>query len=50
MFEEFIRNARADIYNIMCSIDKQEKQIHHNMMMEVAVVVVHHHQIQQQKH
>ena len=24
VFEEFIRNTRTDIYNIMCSIDEHE--------------------------
>ena len=26
VFEEFIRNARTDIYNLMCSIDAHEKK------------------------
>ena len=26
VFEEYIRNARTKIYNIMCSIDVNEKQ------------------------
>ena len=26
MFEGFIKNARAEIYNIMCSIDVHEKK------------------------
>ena len=26
VFEVFIRNARTDIYNIMCSIDEHEKE------------------------
>ena len=26
VFEEFIRNARNDRYNLMCSIDAHEKQ------------------------
>ena len=49
MFEEFIRNARTDRYDIMCSIDAHEK-IHWYMMIEAAVVVIQLHQIQQQKH
>ena len=35
VFEEFIRNARTDRYNIMCSIGAHEKKIHWNMMMVV---------------
>ena len=33
LFEEFIRNARTDRYNLMCSIDAHEKIIHQNMMI-----------------
>ena len=50
VFEGFIRNARTDIYNIMCYIDAHKKLIHQNMIMEAAVVVIHYHQIQKQKH
>ena len=38
-FEELIRYARTDRYNIMCSIDAHGK-IYQNMMMEAAVVVI----------
>ena len=51
VFEGFIRNARTNRYNIMCSIDAHEKLIHQNMiMMESDVVVIHYYQIQQKKH
>ena len=50
IFEGFIINARTKTYNIMCSIDAQEKLIRQNMMMEEEVVVIHCHQIQQQKY
>ena len=49
MFEEFIRNARTDIYILMCSIDAHEKN-NHGTMMEAAVLVIQYHKIQQQKH
>ena len=45
VFEGFIRNARTDRYNIMCSIDAHLKLIHQNMMMEAAVVFIHYHHI-----
>ena len=40
VFEEFIRNAITDKYNLMCSIDAHEKKNHQNIMMEEAVVVI----------
>ena len=39
--EEFIRNARTERYDIMCSIDEHEQIIHQNMMMEATLVVIH---------
>ena len=50
LFEVFIINERTDRYNIMCSIDANEKLIHKNIIMESVVVVIHYHQIQQQNH
>ena len=47
VFEEFIRNERTDIYNLMCSINSHEKIIHQNMMMETVVVFIQYHYIQQ---
>ena len=43
--ENFVRNARTDIYNIMCSIDAHAKIIHHEIMMETVVVVIHYYKI-----
>ena len=50
MFEEFIRNARTNRYNIMCAIDAHKNIKEQNVMMEAAVVVINYHQIKQQKH
>ena len=43
VFEAFIRNARTDRYNLVCSIDAHEEIIHQKIMVEAAVVVFQHH-------
>ena len=40
VLEEFIINARTDIYNLMFYLDAHEKIFYHNTMMEAAVVVI----------
>ena len=51
VFEGFIRNARTDRYNIMCSIDEHEKE-HQSYFDDGSRGGggFHYHQIQQQKH
>ena len=45
LFEVFIRNARTDRYNIMCSIDAHKNVINHLVIMSAVVGVVHYRQI-----